>query len=201
MDLRMRRLGLGTTLAVDADAAWDRGVGTCVYDVLMCRFGAVRDVKRGGMEYLRNALESEQSPGARVDTLAHGVTTRELCCFARAHGLRLYAARVDGHVFHKLDGNDRKPALAFAVANGHMFPVTDPREVSYMAQRGRLRDEYDGADRDKPDAPDAPVAFVDEREALERIVRGARGEGESRAGRGILVVATADLTSLTRRGG
>ena len=63
MDLRMRRAFLGTTLAVDADASWDRGVGTCVYDFLLRRFGAVRDVKRGGVEPTRG-------PAIRAELLA-----------------------------------------------------------------------------------------------------------------------------------
>jgi hypothetical protein len=187
MELRMRRLGLGTTLAVDADASWDTGTGRCVYDYLLHRYGAMRAVKRGGLEYLRALVEAEQSEAEqseaeqkeRVDTLAHGVTTREVCAVARALDVRVYAARVDGTVFHAQEGSARKPALAFAVANGHMFPVTDACEVSYMAQRGRLRER----------APDlvASHVFVDEREALERVVRREKAS---------LVVATSDLTEL-----
>ena len=177
MELRMRRAGLGTTLAVDADVRWDRGQGTCVYDYVLHRYGNMRAVKRGGLDFLRALVEGEQQ--CYVDTLVHGVTTRELGSIARTLGVRMYAARVDGTVFHALAGNDRKPALAFAVANGHMFPVTDPCEVSYMAQRGRLRERT-------PD-PRASHVFVDEREALERVVRRERLS---------LVVAAADLTDL-----
>jgi hypothetical protein len=65
------------------------------------------------------------------------ILLRLRAAFARRANVRLLAAGPDG--VHREGGDERHPVLAYAVANGHMFPVLDAAEVSCMAQFGLLR--------------------------------------------------------------
>jgi hypothetical protein len=182
MGLRMRLAGTSTSLAVDARPhEWDRAAGTCVYDWIMRRYGRMRAVRKGGIGYLRGLMERG------VDTVQFGVSTSELDAFAAAHGLRLFAATADGRVFHaRTTGCAKYPAVAYAVVNGHMFPVTTKAEVFYMARHGRLRDSVQEPDRAR-DAVQHPAAVREDE--VERALASARE----------LVVDTDDLSAVWER--
>ena len=131
MDAPMRRVGTRTCLAVADTAEWDTHRGTCVFDFIESRYKGTRAARR---ETLLD-LFSGQCP----NPVSRGVTTRAVAAFARRANVRLLAAGPDGLVFHREPGSERKPIIAYAVANGHMFPVLDPVEVAYMARFGLLR--------------------------------------------------------------
>ena len=207
MNAPMRRAHVGTCLAVAESAPWETNEGTCVFDFIESRYSGVRALKSKGRQDRqdRGAREGREARGDRGDRNDRrsalcdifgavcpeperlGVTTAAVARFCRLANVRMIAAGPDGVVFHREKGSERHPVLAYAVANGHMFPVLDAAEVSYMARFGLLRHrkaERGAGLRDR----DVPV--VDESSACDLVAVAHVPR---------IVVTTADLTSVWTR--
>ncbi len=179
MDAPMRRVGTRTCLAVSDSAEWETHKGTCVFDFIESRYAGTRAARRA--ELVRTFAS------VCTDPVSRGVTTAAVAAFARRANVRMLAAGPDGVVFHREPGTDKKPCLAFAVANGHMFPVLDSAEVSYMRRFGLLRHR---ASERGASAHRARVPIVDEASAGDLVAVGHAPR---------IVVTTADLTGVWTR--
>lgn len=180
VDLPMQRVGTRTYFAVSEADEWDTRSGTCVFDFIESRYKSTRAARRSK---LVDIFSSKCD-----DPVARGVTTKAVAEFARRAKVRMIAAGPDGRVIYRsTQGSERKPVLAYAVANGHMFPVLDPVEVAYMARFGFLRHRRPerGAG---PRAARAPI--VDESAACDFV---------SVAHAPHIVVPVADLTAVWTR--
>lgn len=179
MDAPMRRVGTRTCLAVSDSAEWETSRGTCVFDFIESRYKGARAARRAELV--------ETFARVCADPLSRGVTTAAVAAFARRANVRMIAAGPDGVVFHRERGTDKRPCLAYAVANGHMFPVLDPAEVAYMTRFGLLRHRSSerGASTHR-----ARVPIVDEASACDLVA-------VAHAPR--IVVTTADLTGVWTR--
>jgi hypothetical protein len=187
MNARMRRAGTRTCLAVAETDEWDTHKGTCVFDFIESRYKGTRAARRSTLLEIFSSV--------CTDPLSRGVTTNAVAAFARRARVRLVVAGPDGKVFcrksDKLKTTQRKPVLAYAVANGHMFPVDDPVEIAYMSRFGRLRNRHaDRIDRGAPTSRVSRVAIVDESAACDLV---------SVAHAPHIVVPVADLAAIWTR--
>jgi hypothetical protein len=133
-DVKMKQAG---SLFLDGEEQheFDTGEGTCVFDWIIQRYGAVRGcIKMATKESLTKILGSE--------ALENGVSVTELnavcdvlCC--RQYALDETNAIIHTYVPKRLNNN--VPPLVYRVKNGHFYPIV--KEATSICQMGRATNQ------------------------------------------------------------
>jgi len=110
---------------------FDTGMGTCVFDWIIKRYGAVRGcIKTATKEALQAILGSE--------ALENGVSAVDLNAVCDVLRCRQYALDETNQIIHAYTPeklNNNVPPLVYRVKNGHFYPIVN--EATSICQMGR----------------------------------------------------------------